>query len=187
MYEIITPTEAGEHYDQAVLKKRDLPNGLRPEELPNPGPRKKTTTTRTSYVAERPAQVARKAAGMDNGVANALNGGQSGDGERFRGRGFLQITGRRNYTSYQKYRNMDFTTGQNPLLLASNDHNACDASGFYWAREKINKYADEGDTPETSKKVGSIINRGHPNKEPNHNAERQAAFSELWEELNESH
>jgi hydroxyethylthiazole kinase len=183
MYEIITPTEAGVEYDRAVAQQKNLPNGLRPEEFPNPDPRK--NTTRASYIVDRPVQIAEKAARMDNGAANSVKGGQTGDGERFRGRGFLQITGRRNYTNYQKYRKINFTADQNPLLLASSDYNACDASGFYWAREKINRYADEGDTSETSKKIGSIINRGSPDKEPNHNTERQAAFIEIWQKINE--
>lgn len=46
-------------------------------------------------MASRPSQVLTKAAGMGNGAANATNGGMSGDGDRFHGRGFLQITGRK--------------------------------------------------------------------------------------------
>ncbi|MOA20871.1 hypothetical protein D3C78_1413380 [compost metagenome] len=153
MYEVITPTEAGDDYDRAVTLQRNLPSGRRPIEIPNPGPHPKQTINRQNYVASRPGQITQKAAGMDNGIANSQNGGQPGDGARFHGRGFLQITGRRNYKSYEKYRGRNFTTDPNPSLLASDDYNACDASGFYWAREKISTHADQGETPEISRKV----------------------------------
>jgi hydroxyethylthiazole kinase len=185
MYEIMTPSEAGTEYDRAVSLNRDLPSGQRPVELPNPGPNPKPTINRPNYMATRPSKIATKAAGMDNGVANSSNGGAVGDGFRFHGRGFLQITGRRNYKSYEMYRGKNFTVDPNPSLLSSDDYNACDASGFFWSREKINKRADEGAAPENCKVVGSIINRGSPNKVPLHDTERKAAFEQIWGVLNE--
>ncbi|UCR83642.1 M23 family metallopeptidase [Pseudomonas chlororaphis] len=185
MYEVITPVEAGEDYDRAVSLQRNLPSGRRPVELPNPGPRPKPTINRPNYVAARPSQIAAKAAGMDNGIANSSNGGMVGDGNRFHGRGFLQITGRRNYKSYEKYRGKNFTSDPNPALLSSDDYNACDASGFFWSRERINRRADQGSSAETSRVVGSIINLGNPNGTPNHNTERQQALEPIWEALND--
>lgn len=185
MYEVITPTEAGEDYDTAIARERNLPTGRRPIELPNPGPNPRPTITRENYVASRPNQIAVKAAGMDNGVANALAGGMVGDGDRFHGRGFLQITGRRNYKNYEQYRARNFTIDPNPNLLATDDYNACDASGFYWAREKINRRADEGSTQTASRVVGAIINRGNPNGIPSHNNERRQAFEAIWSVLND--
>ncbi len=185
MYEIITPAEAGEDYDNAVTRVRNLPSGRRPVELPNPGPHPKPTINRTGYMASRPGQVLNKAAGMGNGVANAANGGRAGDGDRFHGRGFLQITGRKNYTSYEKYRGKDFTTDPNSALLASDDYNACDASGFFWVREKISKHADGGPSSSVATTVGSVINRGNPNSTPEHNTERQNALVPMWSVLSD--
>ncbi|MHC8336579.1 glycoside hydrolase family 19 protein [Pseudomonas sp. HLT2-19-2] len=136
-------------------------------------------------MATRPGQIAPKAAGMDNGVANSANGGMAGDGDRFHGRGFLQITGRKNYKSYERYRGKDFTTDPHPALLATDDYNACDASGFFWVREKISKHADVGSTSAVATVVGSVINRGSPVKTPDHNAERQDALVPIWDVLNE--
>jgi len=184
-YEILTPAEAGAEYDRAVTLNRNLPSGRRPVELPNPGPHPKPTINRPDYVATRPGQIATKAAGMDNGAANSSHGGTVGDGNRFHGRGFLQITGRRNYKSYEGYRGKNFTTDPNPPLLASDDYNACDASGFFWSREKINIRADKDATPETCRIVGSIINRGSPNKIPLHDDERKAALKSIWSVLND--
>ncbi|WP_277591594.1 hypothetical protein [Pseudomonas chlororaphis] len=186
MYEVITPAEAGADYDNAVTRVRNLQSGHRPIELPTPsGSNPPPTINRAGYVALRPGQVAAKAAGMGNGAASSASGGMAGDGARFRGRGFLQITGRKNYTGYEKYRGKDFTTDPNPPLLATDDYNACDASGFFWARERISKYADAGSTPGNAKKVGSVINRGSPNKTPLHNKERQDALVPIWRMLNE--
>jgi hydroxyethylthiazole kinase len=185
MYETITPVEAGEDYDNAVAKVMNLPSGRRPAELPNPGPNPKPTINRSSYMASRPGQIATKAAGMGNGIANSVNGGRVGDGARFQGRGFLQITGRKNYQSYERYRGKNFTTDPNPSLLAADDHNACDASGFFWVREKISKHADVGSTPAVATVVGSVINRGSPNKTPIHNTERRNALVSIWEVLND--
>ncbi|MDT6919958.1 hypothetical protein [Pseudomonas atacamensis] len=184
-YEIMTPAEAGAEYDRCVTLNRDLPSGRRPVELPNPGSHPKPTINRPDYVATRPGQIATKAAGMDNGAANSSHGGMLGDGNRFHGRGFLQITGRRNYKSYEGYRGKNFTTDPNPPLLASDDYNACDASGFFWSREKINSRADKDATPETCRIVGSIINRGSPNKIPLHDIERKDALKSIWGVLND--
>jgi hydroxyethylthiazole kinase len=185
MYEVITPAEAGEDYDTAVTRVRNLPSGRRPVELPNPGPHPKPTINRSGYMATRPGQIVPKAAGMDNGAANSANGGMAGDGDRFHGRGFLQITGRKNYKSYEKYRGKDFTTDPHPALLATDDYNACDASGFFWVREKISKHADVGSTSAVATVVGSVINRGSPSKTPDHNTERQDALVPIWDVLNE--
>lgn len=65
-----------------------------------------------------------------------LGNTQPGDGRRFRGRGVIQVTGRVNYTRYQTYRNRNFTTDANALLLQSDAYAACDSSGFYWTAEE---------------------------------------------------
>jgi predicted chitinase len=176
MYEIITPSEAGSDYDRSVQRARNLPSGFNP-----------STITRAAYMSTRPVQILTKAAGMDNGAANSAKGGLTGDGARFRGRGFLQITGRRNYKGYSSYRGQDFTSSDTSAdLLASNDANACDASGFYWTREKINREADAGATPSQITRVGGAINRGNASRIPIHDMDRQNAFNSIWPKLNDA-
>ena len=142
MYELITSTEAAADYRSGLAQRLNLVRSGESEQ---------------AYSARRPSAVVIKAASMDNGQANAASGGASGDGPRFRGRGFLQITGRRNYSSYGKFRGHDFTTDPNPVLLASNDFNACDASGFYWSRERTNAEADVGTAASNVTRVGASL------------------------------
>jgi len=170
MYEIITLTEAGEDYD-------DNPNGI----AWRTGVTKRkvngvnVTYTRQEYTKIRPPQVQTKAENLGNT--------STGDGPRFKGRGFLQITGRKNYASYGTYRGRDFTTDPNSDLLATVDYNACDVSGFFWAREKINAEADIGSSNYEITRVGGIINRGAANKTPLNNDERMTFFRSIYEKF----
>jgi predicted chitinase len=171
MYEAITPQEAAEDFRSGLARRLNLVARNESE---------------TGYAARRPVAVAAKARGMDNGVVSASAGGEPGDGPRFRGRGFLQITGRRNYAGYGNYRGRDFITDPNPRLLSSDDFNACDASGFYWSRERANSEADGGSEASVATRVGGIVNRGRPGSVPLHDVERQAAFAAIWRVLSET-
>ena len=72
-----------------------------------------------------------------------LGNTQPGDGERFKGRGLIQITGRSNYTAYGKYKGKDFTTGNNNELLSTDADLAVDASCWFWMEHKLNDLADK--------------------------------------------
>jgi hydroxyethylthiazole kinase len=171
MYEVITTAEAAADYQSGLAQRLKLVQRGESEQ---------------AYAARRPGTVDAKAQTMDNGLVSAAAGGLAGDGPRFRGRGFLQITGRRNYTSYGTFRGRNFTSDPNPLLLASDDFNACDASGFYWSRERANVEADAGAAARNVTRVGGIVNRGGATKIPLHDAERQATFNSIWGRLNDA-
>lgn len=79
-----------------------------------------------------------------------LGNTQAGDGVKFKGRGFIQITGRANYTSLSKEFGIDFTT--TPTLLGGKNINLCSAdqmkwatmsAGWFWNRTQLNILADK--------------------------------------------
>ena len=82
-------------------------------------------------------------------LANTLYGSRlgngppaSGDGFRFRGRGYIQITGRENYTKIGTAAGIDIIA--NPDAAASADH-ALEIACGYWMSRKINEISDTGD------------------------------------------
>ncbi|MAF03289.1 hypothetical protein [Herbaspirillum sp.] len=171
MYEVITPEEAATDFRKGKAQSLQL---VRKGE------------TEQEYAKRRPEAVLKKAEGLHNGAANAKVGGRAGDGVLFKGRGFLQITGRKNYTSYSIYRGQDFTTPPNPELVASDDYNACDVSGFYWSRENVNKEASSGSDRNHVTRVGGKINRGRADRVPLHDNERWEAFTSIWRKMNDT-
>lgn len=82
-------------------------------------------------------------------LANSIYGGRlgngpaaSGDGFRFRGRGYIQITGRENYAKIGAIAGVDIIA--DPDAAASADH-ALEIACGYWTSRKINAIADTGD------------------------------------------
>lgn len=76
--------------------------------------------------------------------SNRLGNGpkESGDGWRFRGRGFIQLTGRSNYTAFAKDSGIDCVN--QPDLLTDPRYAAESAAWFWVKRASLN---DEADTP----------------------------------------
>jgi predicted chitinase len=80
-----------------------------------------------------------------------------GDGKRFKGRGWLQITGRDNYTAFQQATGVDAL--KHPKLLTTTK-NAWMASVWFWNHHNLNHDADTG-TLSGFHKTTKIINGGH--------------------------
>jgi len=85
-----------------------------------------------------------------NGNGNEL----SGDGYKYRGRGFIQTTTRNNYLELSKATKIDFIN--NPDLLLQ-EPNAIIAALYFWSKNNLNKYADKDDV----KTITKIINGGY--------------------------
>jgi putative chitinase len=66
----------------------------------------------------------------------------SGDGYTYRGRGYIQLTGRANYESFAKDIGVDFLN--EPDLVATSPYNMLSA-GWFWDKKKLNKWADLDD------------------------------------------
>lgn len=87
--------------------------------------------------------------------ANRMGNGnqKSGDGYRFRGRGFIQITGRNNYTVMSKDTRIDYLNNPDWLLR---EPDAMISALWFWQKNKLNEYADWGDVEGATR----VINGG---------------------------
>lgn len=88
--------------------------------------------------------------------ANRMGNGNeaSGDGWKYRGRGFIQLTGKYNYTQLSKSTGMDYVN--NPDLLL-NEADAMISALWFWNKTNINKYAHA----DNLKMVTKLINGGY--------------------------
>ncbi len=81
---------------------------------------------------------------------------QSGDGFKYRGRGYIQLTGKDNYTAFGKAINEniaatpDLVATQYPLLSAA----------WFFNKNGLHKLADKGATPEVVTMVTKRVNGG---------------------------
>lgn len=105
------------------------------------------------------AQYARKPESIANKVyANRmLNGDEaSGDGWKFRGRGYIQLTGRQNYSFFNTavedniIENPDLVAEKYPLLSAA----------WFWDSNNLNTLADKGDTDSDVTAITKRVNGG---------------------------
>src|ERR1035437_7933845 len=91
--------------------------------------------TNVAQYANQPQKIANRAYANRDGNS----GEKSGDGFKYRGRGFIQITGKTNYTECQKFLELDLIT--TPELLSSVP-GAMESSVWYWHMKDLNKWAD---------------------------------------------
>ena len=75
---------------------------------------------------------------------------ESGDGFRFRGRGFIQITGRTNYQRLSQETGIDLVTDP---TIAGNPDAALLIAVAYWTNAGLNETADLDQTAEITKKI----------------------------------
>ena len=100
-------------------------------------------------------------------IANYIYGGEYGrknlgniafgDGWKYRGRGILQLTGRKAYEEYSKYSGRDLVNNPD---LASDPEISIDIAGWFWTvLKKVNSSADKNDI----KAVTKLVNGGNIN------------------------
>jgi len=89
--------------------------------------------------------------------ANRMSNGTeiSGDGYKYRGRGFIQITGRSNYADLSKDTGIDFLNNPDLLLIEAN---ALISALWFWNKKGLNAYADKNDIVTITKRINGGIN-----------------------------
>ena len=79
----------------------------------------------------------------------------AGDGLKYKGRGFIQITGRANYTQLSKDLNIDFVN--HPELLEQ-EPNAITSALWFWNKKGLNALADADNIISITKKINGGLN-----------------------------
>ena len=112
------------------------------------------------FDAKTAAEYARKPERIANKVyANRLGNGDeaSGDGWRFRGRGYVQLTGRANYMDFSHKLYGDYRLVTNPDL-AADPKVAIQLAAEYWKAKDLNALADKDDLNGITRKInGGLI------------------------------
>ena len=80
----------------------------------------------------------------------ALGNVNPGDGWLFRGRGIKQLTGRNNYTQFA---NTVDLTAEEAAEYVSTPTGAIESACWFWATNKLEKFADKGDNKGLTKKI----------------------------------
>ena len=77
------------------------------------------------------------------------------DGQKYKGRGYIMITGLANYKELSKDTGIDFVT--HPELLEQ-EVNAMVAALWFWNKRKLNQFADLDDIKTITKKINGGYN-----------------------------
>ena len=110
-----------------------------------------TEAAATPY-ARQPQKIANKV--YANRMANGSEA--SGDGYKFRGRGYIQLTGKENYTAFGKSIGVDVCA--NPELVAS--QYALASAAWFFSKNGLHKMADEGASDAVVTKITKRVNGG---------------------------
>jgi putative chitinase len=112
---------------------------------------KRFTKDRATEYARQPEKIACFVYGGRNGNGDE----ESGDGWRYRGRGYVQITFRDNYRACGERLKADLLS--TPELLEQPDF-AFRSAGWYWESRKLNELADRRDFKGITLKINGGLN-----------------------------
>jgi putative chitinase len=149
-FQINTPLRISHFLAQLLHESGNL---LRTIENLNYGAPGLLSTFRKYFTVEQATQYARKPEKIAARVyANRMENGDeaTGDGWKYRGRGYIQLTGKSNYKALTESLNVDFVA--NPDLVATPQYAALSA-GWYWNSRGINKLADADDILKVTKAI----------------------------------
>ena len=94
-------------------------------------------------------------------IANKVYGGRMGntepnDGSLYKGRGYIQLTGKQNYSAFDKVVDEDILA--NPELVATKYPML--SAAWFWNSRSLNTLADKGDSDATVTEITKKINGG---------------------------
>ena len=102
--------------------------------------------------ARKPEKIANRVYGARMG-----NGPEaSGEGFKFRGRGYIQLTGKQNYTAFDAAVPDDIVA--NPDLVSTK--HALASAAWFWKKNGLNLIADTGSSTEVVTKITKRVNGG---------------------------
>jgi putative chitinase len=80
----------------------------------------------------------------------------SGDGAKFCGRGYIQLTGKTNYQAF--FKSMELDVNSDPTLVATKY--ALASAAWFWSKNGLNKLADGGATEAVVTSITKRVNGG---------------------------
>jgi putative chitinase len=96
-------------------------------------------------------------------IANKVYGGRmgngdeaSGDGSKYCGRGYIQLTGKSNYQAF--FKSMEMDVNSDPTLVATKY--ALASAAWFWSKNGLNKLADTGATDAVVTLITKRVNGG---------------------------
>jgi predicted chitinase len=109
-----------------------------------------------------------------------LGNTQPGDGSHFKGAGWIQLTGRKNYTAFSKAVDDAKVITGGARYVAKNYPTA--SAGFWWKMNRVNDKIDQG---YTAQNVSRLVNRGNASSStPANGEEERVAYHkralEIW-------
>lgn len=81
---------------------------------------------------------------------------QDGDGQKYKGRGAIQLTGRANYEAYGDSIGVNLIAS--PERVANDPELYIDCAGWFWERNKLNTYADKDDIVSITRIINGGLN-----------------------------
>lgn len=173
-YEINTPLRLGHFFGQGLVETGWLKYTEEGFNYSADG------LIKTFRIYRRNPELARQHARRPQLIANTVYGGRAdlgnteeGDGWKFRGRGFIQLTGRDNYTRYGEAAGIDLAN--DPDIIKRDLGKSIQVAAAFWKTNSLNTYADQNDAV----KVSRGVNRGNPNDT---NAANHEDLRILWTE-----
>ncbi len=123
-----------------------------------------------SLYARQPEKIANKVYANRMGNKDEI----SGDGWKYRGKGFIQLTGKDNYKALSKDTNIDYIKEPDLLL---NEADAMISALWFWNKNGLNKFADSDDILTITKRINGGTNGLEDRKK--HLAEMKKVFKDI--------